>query len=123
MLAERCEKAGEGDRDLDADIVWAIVPDDDRKVFDGVRHVVAMVGPQGPWFLPLEDRAQDAPCFTRGLDAALTLVPEGHGWMVQRGAYSQVWIGGRRHAEAAAVTPALALAAAALRARAAMEEE
>ena len=61
------------------------------------------------------------PAYTASLDAAMTLVPEGRWWSVNGGNRADVWASGyideRWHATAA--TPALALTAAALRARAA----
>ena len=79
--------------------------------------------------------AQDAPRYTASIDAALTLVPDGWNWMagnrnqpiarayVENGQMAFVGLGGmkrnpdRQWFECVASTPALALAAAALKAR------
>jgi hypothetical protein len=92
-LIARLEAAAEGSRELDAAIAVA--------VFGGGSHDPGT-----------------APHFTTSLDAALTLVPEGRGWLMRS-------VGGRGFAaisnagEASqAKTPALALCIAALKARA-----
>jgi hypothetical protein len=64
----------------------------------------------------LHHPTQPLPMFTASLDAAVTLVPEGCGWMVMSSAAKVgVW-------PSHGATPALALCAAALRARAAMAQ-
>jgi hypothetical protein len=104
-LAERCEKATGPDRDLDAEIDKAIHPDDwtDGLWFDPSRH--------------------DLPAYTASLDAAMSLVPEGMLWLagyaVDGRAIATVDFDHQR----AAATPALALCAAALRARATKESK
>ena len=96
-LAERCEQAAGPDRELDNAILIALgyswrgmayLHDDDNHVLKGSTF------------------------FTKILDAAVTLVPEGCGWMVMRSAAKV----GRWPSRGA--TAALALCAAALRARA-----
>ena len=93
-LAERCEAAEGSDSNLDWAIINAINPDE-------------------RW------------TYTGSIDAAARLVPEGWGWNLDSGGYAVVldWgngpkprIGGR------GATPALALCAAALRARAAIAD-
>jgi hypothetical protein len=64
-----------------------------------------------------------APAFTASLDAAMTLAPDGYDWAVfhtNGGLTMHAWCGNRE--DVFADTPALALCAAALLARAAMEE-
>jgi hypothetical protein len=102
-LAERCERATRSGAALDAAIWCALngVALSDKLVADFERG--------------------QAPRYTASLDAALTLVPEGFDWIIGRtnsGLTIHAEVGGRggeyqRFAE----TPALALCAAALRAR------
>ncbi len=89
-LAERCEQAAGPDAGLDL-AIWTTLLDT-------------------PGFQPLSPWRTD---YTVSLDAAVTLVPEGCGWMVMGNAAKV----GRLPSRAA--TAALALCAAALRARAA----
>lgn len=109
-LADRCEKATGPDRGLDIAIYRAL----------------SYIGHHG-WH-PMDRDA--APRYTACLDAALTLVPEGSLWSVcdmEHGPFAQVirpmpgggFVDGLT--SAASDRPALALCAAALRARAAME--
>lgn len=110
-LAERCEQATGPDRELECRIWIAFQPFD----FQTARLVV-------------EDLEQwVAPRYTASIDAALTLVPEGCLWELNQwanGASAECATTkpyepqGRR----AAATPALALCAAALRARASATE-
>ena len=100
-LAERCEKATGGDRELDEEIGAAIgkpshFTDDEGSRFRITRR------------------------YTASLDAAMSLVPEGDLHLeIKRG---KVWafVGSPIRA-ATAATPALALCAAALRARATLD--
>ena len=61
------------------------------------------------------------PAYETSLDAALTLVPEGCAWMVRSGPWAKVWLpDSKRHPNdfySEAATPALAICAAALKAR------
>jgi len=99
-LAERVEKAPDGDRGLDADIAlsqgWNELPGDN------------WVGPHGQICVP---------AYTASLDAAMTLVPEDsrNDWSLIGGRYWQAEVGDEM---ADAATPALALCAAALKVRA-----
>lgn len=105
-LIERIEGAEGPSRELDAEIIKLV----SRGVLDGEY-----------WTLP---------AYTASLDAAMTLVPEGwnvgiflrHAWLRQN---AQVWHRGieasTKHGNAA--TPALALAAAALKARTATAKD
>lgn len=120
-LARRCEQAGEPSRELDAAIDVAVFPD--HRV-DG-DHVIDRMGFGKP-----------VPHYTASLDAALSLVPEGCGWISGWGQtrpdepmggaqitpsarYNGSFVSGEVIAEAEAKTPAIALCAAALYARAA----
>jgi hypothetical protein len=103
-LAALCEAATAPDREMDAVIHFVIK--------DGIG-----VG-----------YASDAPAFTASLDAALTLVPEGDSWTLSRLGDGLFWCSTSFPDEAdnfvcTAKTPAMALAGAALRARAAMNAE
>lgn len=112
-LAERCEQAAGPDRELDAEIAVAL--------FGG-----EIIWKTANWTMDSYParRVQNSdyiggyqnaaiPVYTESLDAAVTLVPEGCGWMVMGNA-SKVGVWPSHGA-----TPALALCAAALRARAA----
>lgn len=118
-LAERVEKASGPDRELDADIAKAV----------GVPATL-VIGHE--CLGNLRSVPQNAPRYTASLDAALTLVPkrwrtESIGENPQIAGRWTVWLRHRlddpRHGVAVgdAATPALALCAAALRARAAQE--
>lgn len=65
------------------------------------------------------DPVQWPPRFSESIDAAMTLVPETHDWMVQSPSkYSQVWTyPTTKHHEGNGVTIAIALCIAALKAR------
>ena len=89
-LAERCEQAARPDRELDFAIAAGVGWPDSPNLHQHARR------------------------YTESLDAAVTLVPDGLGWMIMGNAAKV----GRLPSRGA--TPALALCAAALRARAAM---
>lgn len=107
-LAERCERAAGPDRELDAEI--------------GRYFSARFLG-----YVPDEPQHGCAE-FTRSIDAAMTLVPEGWYWRAGHGVLWPGWAHlNRKHPDhceredehsAHAETPALALCAAALRARA-----
>jgi len=100
-LAERCEQAAGPDRELDARIYILIT---------GGSADDADYAATDP------DVTCNPPPYTASLDAAVTLVPEGCGWMVMSSAAKVgVW-------PSHGATPALALCAAALRARASMAQ-
>lgn len=102
-LAERCEQAAGPDRELDEAIAAAV-------------HLKQLTYSSPEW---IKD-----PEFTTSLDGALTLVPEGCGLIYKRHGIKNVWRvqilsgGGETFVDGDAATPALALCAAALRARA-----
>ncbi len=106
-LAERCEQAAGPDKELDFTIDNFMLkhgPEADR--IRNPRYV-----------LP----------YTTSLDAAVTLVPEGWRWWVNSSPFGRCWlvandqIADKAQSEKCA-TPALALCAAALRARATMSQ-
>ena len=117
-LIERLERATGPDRELDVAIVYALYPD---------------IGPyQGqcigdePIFWHDPYRKRPAPSFTSSIDAALTLVPEGHGWVLDYmdpGEPDGAMVGAHACDGATFDTPrppALALCIAALKAREAL---
>lgn len=120
-LAERCEKASGADRELDCRI-WSTF---NGGGFDTYRTVVPDL------------RQWRAAYYTASLDAALTLAPEGWAWTLGQNVHHRHWQasinaldddgapysvahGGTGNVH---TTPALALTAAALRARAALLPE
>lgn len=140
-LAERCEKAPAGGHPLDLEIAIAVGWQCKVTYHDEGEHEEDWIDPKGEphsWY----------PFFTRSIDSAIGLVPEGHNWLVRSDgdgafanvsrpdatalvtpipagvqpepevAYASSYKQGHRHARAA--TPGLALAASALRARAAI---
>ena len=109
-LAERCEAATGPDRDIDA----LIAP------FAGSR-VVDEGYPLGRCCYDADHRLVTMPPYTRSLDAAMSLVPKGASWSLYDviGKRESVRMYGRGFdVLCAAANPALALCAAALRARA-----
>lgn len=130
-LAERCESATGPDREMFEDIWREVFPKPER------IWVTDNAGDWTPEYAAWQERQHrfydllDAGAF---LDAAMRLVPEGWNWMagnrdqpiarayVNNGQLQFVGIGTRRNTESrwfevVAATPALALCAAALRAR------
>ena len=132
-LAERCEQAFEPDRELDAAIVAAVtlgvVGMGDEKPDDDWCNRLYRWEPPRAW----ADSWLPVPRYTASLDEAVKLIPAGWKWSLdwtQQAPYQDSsWASafapgsGRNPAdtEASAMTPALALCAVALRARAAME--
>jgi hypothetical protein len=123
-LAERCEQAARPDRELDADIALAIGYTHERRGTERARWWRTPSGQQ----LAYEGYKNHPPFFTGSLDAAIALVPEGHEWLRKTPQTMTVyrvpadlkeWA---RHIDAGAAPPALALCAAALRARAAAHD-
>jgi hypothetical protein len=117
-LAKRCEKATGPDRELDAMIAETI----------GEKH-----GRETGWCNSENDDYyvidECAALYTASLDAAMTLVPEGWGQFDVDATAPELGIDWtlhgpeRREAKGTAAAPALALCAAALRARASGETE
>lgn len=112
-LADTVEKLEGPSREVDAEIAKAI-----GWCFVGEGHPIGRV-----WYNP-EGRAATLPAFTRSLDAAMTLVPEGWEWQIEAEETEmffppspwtyRVDMGNLITVEC--VTPALALVAASLRA-------
>lgn len=124
-LAERCEAATGPDRELDGEIALA----------SGWTFVKMKGDAQPYWRKPgvtdyFSRERSGPPRYTESLDSALTLVPEGMEWLVRTPSknaisnktqfYANV---GNQVGEAHAETAALALCAAALKARAEMDRE
>lgn len=111
-LAERCEAATGSDRELDAAIAGLFTHDVESDDGDF-------------WWGPFDAAPTRVPDFTASLDAALSLVPEGwHTHLALQDRHSLRWKWHLRggfgvNAESRAQSAALALCAAALRARAA----
>jgi len=108
-LAERCEQATGPDRELDA------------AIFNWMRDNAGLVPSRSHLAYPFY-------AFTESLDAAMTLVPEGYGWWLYRyetpqGSQASVAIPEEALTRCYSKTPALALCATALRARAALHHE
>jgi hypothetical protein len=125
-LIERVEQAQGWDSRIDEDIARALGWDQDE---NDEWHQVGVFFPDG--LLRRTSYAVELPPWTRSLDAAVSLVPEGlfpriyfemvQAILVTRGeADGFVWVEVTR--SGICHTPALALVAAALRARLAMEE-
>lgn len=119
-LAERCEKE-KSSRHLDCALYRATVIDQwEIDTFDA-NYRSDLTTIQLNNLLDMDsrgDRMFHVPCFTRSLDAAITLVPEGVIWDVT--STGQAWVMDDNEQEISkAKTPALALCAAALKARAA----
>ena len=125
-LATRCEAASGADREMDADILEAT---------GGCAHreTERYVCQDDSGFTCLrcgkDTYGERVPKFTASLDAAMTLVPEGWAANIIRtadkrfGNANLYWFRGNNHvpakkAHGAAATPALALTAACLKARA-----
>jgi hypothetical protein len=122
-LAERCEQAAGPDRELDAEIAWMLTAQDRKRLGPpDLRREIWHAGLPTPAWVPFENVSSFHPPYTASLDAAVTLVPEGWSW--------GKFFGGS--AECVKISdpsilferglsdkPALALCAAALRARAA----
>ena len=111
-LSERVEKVGEGSRELDAEIATELFLPWDYAADWGSR------GHDKPTAYP----------YTTSLDAARTLVPDGWSWSLGEMRGISKWRGWMNdhntpdglavvHVDADAATPALALCAAALKAR------
>ena len=119
-LAERAERAEGADRDLDAEMFARVI----------LRQAVPLLLRLSGW-VEHDEQDECAPAFTASLDAALSLVPEGWRWSLDHTQMPGCRDCGRATlyapgdgwtpadvAEIYAATPALALVAAALRARA-----
>ena len=125
-LAARCEAATGPDRELDADIMLAIGIED---AISGMTAAQARA--KYPDAVATFCRVFDVPPLTASLDAAVSLVPAGWDWEAHSFGLVRVSPGVKHPLyckrgqpttkQTTCATPALALCAAALRARAAME--
>lgn len=129
-LAARCEAATGADREMDAAIAVSLnigargLLPDDHEYLARVRKDDGCA-PGTYWFVCRSGRSlRTAEAYTASLDAAMSLVPEGHDWSLhvdngealagcEPASDDGCWCADRH-----AATPALALCAAALRARA-----
>jgi hypothetical protein len=107
-LADRCEQAAGPDRVLDAEITKSFIPRDATHVARSRYGWSFIIAQEFEW---LENQP-----YTASLDAAVTLVPEGWGWLIMGNAAKV----GRLPSRGA--TSPLALCAAALQARAAAHD-
>ena len=121
-LAARVEAATGPDRELDYAILRVLKPEyagsEWQPYADGLRHVNDSSDART---LPARETCPQQ--WTSSLDAAASLVPEGWKWWTNSTAYGRCWliVGDRvisTAQSAQCATPALALTAAALRARA-----
>jgi hypothetical protein len=125
-LADRCEQVMRPDRELDAKVADAIGWWPEGFTGKDVH------GPDRRWREPrsgVGDRV-DCPAFTASVDAAMSLVLEGFAWGAGFGVDPSdhektgwAWCGETEGLILFAATPALALTAACLRARAAESEQ
>lgn len=128
-LIERLEKATGPDRDLDTDIARATVTEGWRILDDGTLECYGeMDADHGPDWYP---SGAEIPYYTRDIDAAASLIdPRELSWTLGQNAHHRYWQasvncldqGGEPYARGFAgpcVSPAVALSAAALKARAA----
>lgn len=132
-LAERCEKASGPDRELDADIYWAV----ERKRALHTYNTAALGLPIRPEDAP--ERLQGglgraavramAPRYTESVDAVMWLLPAGMDYELKSLAYRKghgatLWEPSSEFnvGRSDAATAALALCAAALRARATLQD-
>jgi hypothetical protein len=115
-LAERCEKATGADRDLDLRVKLAVL----GRPFDEQEHIHTNWPPEA------------TPAYTASLDAAMTLVPEGWRVTTENASFQKAaWLHPENGQNGGCIcssydrakTVALALCAAALRARATKESK
>jgi hypothetical protein len=126
-IISRLEAAPEGSRELGYEVLlasgWSHVKNPTSKDGMGALYAKRIKKPNG-WII----NYADAPNPTRSLDAALTLVPEGLEFSIERRhskgmrpAYASIWSTGARdvdfHANGDAATIELALCIAALKAQ------
>lgn len=144
-LADRIEAASGPSRELDASIAWATGRFDRFKIGMGDYMTVALQGVNNAGMAEVHvispsggriSYSDDPPHYSGSLDAAMTLVPKGWNWGASLRAHqddAQAWAENGKSAfvgtgfrpnperqwfDTVAATPALALCAASLRARA-----
>lgn len=110
-LIEKLTEATEGSALLDGRIAYEVL------------HCSYYVGENGSCELLKKDSTESlgpCPAYTTSLDAALTLVPEGHSWLIENDCHHhhvpRAWV--KRGPDVRHDSPALALCIAALKARA-----
>lgn len=118
-LALLCEQVTGADEDLDWSIGLVIKLLDFR--WNDRRDLTEVFDNNGKYLGTSEDYQFNVPCFTASLDAALTLVPDGSPASLIIFANKRSFAECEDDNQREAATPALALCAAALRARAQME--
>lgn len=130
-LADRCEAATGSDRELDAHIAVGLGIGARGLLSDDHEYLIRTrkddeCAPGTYWFQCRSGRSlRTAEPYTASLDAAMTLVLEGHAFTIYSdgcAGVAPVEADDTPVADVWAATPALALCAAALRARAAIEE-
>jgi len=124
-LAARVEQAQGRDWALDADITLAVNPELGAAPWERITYPSGGASVFADRSDPDNLNVVSPPRFTDSLDAALTLVPDGHAISLHVDADGSVFAGVMRddgdgcdNADRCGATPALALTAAALRARA-----
>ncbi len=128
QLAASCERESPS-REIDCHIAFFVTGDLQVGVKGPLKAPLpymlseAVERPRDLQLLANDDNIDMIPRYTTSLDAAVTLVPEKYWWSVRNGGcYATVGPSNWHDLEGEAKTPALALCAAALKARAAMEE-
>lgn len=126
-LCERVEGLACADREVDAEIAVAVLGYFVvQQRYEGEHPRYAYRDSDGNLVLPGQAGDMLVREFTGSIDAALTLVPEGQVWNLQTDyglpGRARVWDGVRNY-EADGDTPAIALCAAALKARASIQEQ
>jgi hypothetical protein len=125
-LAKRCETATEGSRVLDFEIHIAMVGDAVWPVLDRYGRVLNPDAKMSDYLAAYhdviddDDQDFDFPRYSSSIDAALTLVPEHCLWIIEKGAAWVSWLSGDdvKETQARCANSALAVSAAAIRARA-----
>ena len=127
-LAERCEQAAGPDRELDAEIAWMLTAQDRKRLGPpDLRREIWHAGLPTPAWVLFENVSSFHPAYTASLDAAVTLVPEGWTWgRFHSGTVECMTLNGPDNSilveRGEGISTALALCAAALRARAAIAQ-
>lgn len=112
-LASRCEKATGPDRDIDCHIHVEMFVDKENAGCIDIGHGYVGWHPlDGPYVSAVEPLR-----YTASIDAAMSLVPEGFGYVLTPGKVALIPDGKGPDFRSDAATPALALCAAALRAQ------
>ncbi len=79
-LAERAREAGESDPQLDADVWFALLPEDEKCVLRGIQHIATGYSGYRRTFEPLTVGSPHIPRFSSSLtDVERAAVPPGWG--------------------------------------------